>query len=70
MYTEWVTGKLVYFDRSHPDKFLFIYLKHIPLKIKNYILSIIHVSTCFDSKCHHEANHWTKSKVTQVTVHI
>ena len=34
MYTEWVTGKLVYFDHSHPDKFLLIYLKYIPLKIQ------------------------------------
>ena len=36
----------------------------------NYVLSIVHVATCFDSKSHQQANRLTITEVHRVTVHI
>jgi len=40
---------------------IYISVKH------NYLLSIMHKATCFDSRSHHKAILWTISKIYQVT---
>jgi len=61
----------LFFNSSHPDVFSLIYLKYIPVKTQLYFISsIIHVASCFDSRSHHQANHWTISEVPKEIAHI